>query len=78
MQYNERELRKMSTDAEIPYYVTITQASKMCGLPYTRIRKMIDEGNLEYFMAESRYYIDTKDLKSALKLAKQRKVEATH
>ncbi len=68
-----RELKAISEQIDLPYYITINQASKMCGLPYSRVRKLIDDGDLEYFMAESRYYIDAHDLKAALKKAKQRK-----
>ena len=73
MENISRELKFLSEQIDLPYYITINQASKMCGLPYSRIRKLIDDGDLEYYMAESRYYIDAHDLKSALKKSKQRK-----
>lgn len=73
MRLPDRELKNISEQINMPYYITINQASKMCGLPYSRIRKMIEDGDLEYTMAESRYYIDAYDLKSALKKFKQRK-----
>ena len=73
MKYSDFELKKMAKELEIPRCVTINQASKMCGLPYTKIKKMIDNGELSVIMAESRHYIDVDELKSALKTLKQRK-----
>ena len=75
MKHSESELKEVSSDIKMPFYITINQASKMCGLPYTRIRKLIDDGMLEFFKAESRYYVDANDLKTTLKKSKQRKSE---
>lgn len=54
------------TMPEMPVMLTIREASRLTGLPDKRLRKMILAGEVAYYRAGSRYYLNADSLRACL------------
>lgn len=53
-------------NAGLPVMLTIKEASRITGLPDKRLRKMIHAGEVAYYRAGSRYYLNAESLRECL------------
>ena len=52
---------------ETPWMVTLPEASKMSGIPYHHLRKLVLNGELPAYKAGNRVYVNVDELKEAIR-----------
>lgn len=56
-----------SIKKDIPWMVTLPEASTMSGIPYHHLRQLVQRGELPAYKAGNRVYVNVEELKETIR-----------